>query len=157
MYVWFAHNFLFTISAINLTRKLMNANFILLAFVCLIPFSAALIGEYPESKIAVLIYSLNVALIGIITYIIRDYVYSSPDIENPHPDTISYTNRDKFYGTVRIAIAVFGSVLAVILSFLDSRISLAILVLQSIILVTPGAVALVSRLLLLDRLHRDSK
>jgi uncharacterized membrane protein len=151
--VWFAHNFLFTIKAQNVTRKLMNANFIFLAFVSLVPFSSALLGEYSQSKTAVFVYSLNIALIGICNYVIREYIYRSVDIKLPDLVKLNFTDLDTFYGTVRMAIAVFGSLLAVLLSFLvDTRISIGLLVLQSIVLVTPGAVGLLVKVFKLEGL-----
>lgn len=148
---WFTHNFMFTLLAKNITRKLVNANFIFLALICLVPFSSALLGEYPQSKVAVFVYSSNILAIGIFNYLIREFIFKDANIENPDPKELNLTNIDLFYGTVRIGITVIGSLIAMLLSFVSTYASLALLVAQVIVLIVPGLVGWFVRIFGLER------
>jgi uncharacterized membrane protein len=137
---WFTHNFLFSLLAQNLNRKLINLNFIFLAFLSLIPFSSHLLGRYPESKIAVFVYALNIALVGLITAFSRNYIFDEPTIKNPEFSQINITKQDMVHGSVRVLIGFFGALAAVALSFVDTRASIVLLILQAVILIVPGLV-----------------
>jgi uncharacterized membrane protein len=102
---WFIHNFLFSILAKNLNRHLTTINFIFLAFVSLIPFSSSLLGEFSQSKIAILVYSLNIAFLAVLSYLIREYIIHTPSIENPKLVEVNLTKEDLLYGTVRLIVA----------------------------------------------------
>jgi uncharacterized membrane protein len=154
---WFTHNYLFSLMAKTLNRNLMNLNFIFMAFLSLVPFSSHLLGVYPESKAAVLIYSLNIALLAGINWMIREYVYNDPAIENPQSHEINISHKDLVYGVVRIAVTVLGSVLAVVLSFLSTYVSLVVLVLQAVILIVPGAVKVLTKVLGLENMKIKSR
>jgi uncharacterized membrane protein len=154
---WYSHNFLFSLMAKTINRNLMNLNFVFMAFLSLIPFSSHLLGSYPESKVAVFVYSLNIAFMALLNYWIRSYIYNEPSIENPDSEAINLTKKDLVYGIVRIAIGLVGSVLAVALSFVSTYISLVILVMQAIILIVPGMVQQVTWLIGLENMKIKSK
>jgi uncharacterized membrane protein len=137
---WFTHNFFFSLMAKNLDRKLINYNFIFLAFLSLIPFSSHLLGAYTQSRIAVFAYAFNIMIMAVLTWVIREYIYNEPKIENPNLGEAGFTVTDLKYGIIRIGICLFGSVLAVLTSLFDTRISILILVIQAIILAVPGFV-----------------
>jgi uncharacterized membrane protein len=149
---WFTHQFFFSLMAKTLNRKLVNLNFIFLAFLSLIPFSSHLLGSYPDSRIAVFVYSLNITLMALLTMVIREYIYKEPSIENPDLKTIGFTKIDLVYGIVRIWISVFGAAFAVLMSFVDTRISIVVLILQAVILAVPGMVQSVTKLFNLDKI-----
>jgi uncharacterized membrane protein len=151
--LWFTHNYLFSMMAKTVNRGLINLNFIFMAFLSLIPFTSHLLGQYPDSKITVFIYSINIALLSGINYWIREYIYNNPAIENPSADEIHVTRKDLVYGVVRIGVGVFGSMLAVALSFVSTQLSLIILVLQAAILIIPGSIKLLTRVLRLENMH----
>jgi uncharacterized membrane protein len=138
---WYTHNFLFSLMAKTVTRNLMNLNFVFMAFLSLIPFSSHLLGQYTESRVAVFVYSLNIAFMAGLNWWIREYIYADPKIENPSSEEFNMSKKDLVYGIVRVAVGVVGSALAVLLSFVSTHISLVILVLQAIILITPGMIA----------------
>jgi uncharacterized membrane protein len=149
---WFSHSYFFSIMTKTLTRKLVNYNFIFLAFLSLIPFSSHLLGRYPQSRIAVFVYALNIFLMSILTWIIREYIYNEPKIENPDLKEFGITQKDLIYGVIRIGIGTYGSLLAVALSFVNTYASIAILLAQAIILAVPGFVQLFAKITTLDKI-----
>jgi uncharacterized membrane protein len=144
---WYTHNFLFSLMVKNVNRGLMNLNFVFMAFLSLIPFSSHLLGQYTQSRVAVAVYSLNIAIMAGLNWLIREYEYSNPDIENPNFQEVKVTRIDLVHGTMRVWIGFAGSVLAVAFAFLSTYLSLLILILQAFILIVPGMVSLVTRLL----------
>ncbi len=148
---WFTHNFLFSLLAKNLNRKLINLNFIFLAFLSLIPFSSHLLGRYYDSKIAVFVYALNIALVGVITAFTRNYIFDEPSIENPDFSNINTTKQDMVYGSIRVLIGLVGALAAVALSFIDTRVSIVLLILQAVVLIVPGLVQLFGNITGLSR------
>jgi uncharacterized membrane protein len=149
---WFTHNFFFSLMAKSINRKLMNFNFIFLAFLSLIPFSSHLLGRYSQSRLAVFVYALNIGILALWSWIIRDYIYNEPSIENPDIKEIGLTAIDLKYGTIRIGINIVGCFLAVVASYFNTQISIVILVLQAVILSVPGFVKTFSTVFGLEKL-----
>lgn len=133
---WVTHHFLFTNLAKNINRVLLYMNMVFMSFVSLIPFSAHLLGTYPESQLAVAVYSLNVMIIGGTFYLIRQYVEFSKEIEN-----LEISKSDRLYGKVRTILTVGLPFIAILTSFINTYISIAIIILSVLINVTPGIVA----------------
>jgi len=94
---WVTHHFLFTSMAKNITRRMLYVNMLFLFFISLLPFSSNLLGEYPESQIAVVFYSVNVMIIGAMIYLIREFIIRSKTIENNELNAF-----DRLYGKIRI-------------------------------------------------------
>jgi uncharacterized membrane protein len=149
---WYTHNFLFSLMAKTLNRSLMNLNFLFMAFLSLIPFSSHLLGQYTQSRVAVLVYSLNIATMAGLNWWIREYVYSNPKIENPNFHDVMVTKIDLIHGTMRVWVGLAGSILAVILAFISTYFSLFILILQAFILIVPGMIGLLTKLLRLEHM-----
>ena len=97
--------------------------FYLLA-VALFPFSAALIGRYHENQIAVIIYALHLIFMVMPQYFMWLHARRKPEllIEDIHPSMDRLVNRAAFAGVICYIIAIG-------LSFIDVRISLAIYIL----------------------------
>lgn len=70
--MWFAHRMEHVfIGAVN--RKLIWLNMLFYMFICLIPFSAAFLGSYPDTQLTVMLYGVNlICAIGFL-YWIWDY------------------------------------------------------------------------------------
>jgi uncharacterized membrane protein len=154
---WYTHNFLFSLLSKNMNRTLMNLNFCYLSFISLIPFTTNLLGEYPESKTSVGLYGLLIAIISILSYIIRRYIYGHPGINNPTMKELNINYTDLVYGSVRVYIGLYGAILAVIFSLISTEFSLAIIVLQALILITPGAVGWITKILKLENMKLNLK
>lgn len=149
---WQTHHFLFTNMAKNINRTLLYLNMLFLFFISLLPFSSHLLGEYPESQVAVVFYSINVMIIGAMIYFIREFIIRSKAIENSE-----LTGYDRLYGKIRILLTMGLPFLAILLSFISTQISIAIIVLSVAINVTPGIVAWAARVLALDKELREQK
>ena len=158
---WISHNFLITIMARNVSRNLSYINFVFLSFVSLIPFSSHLLGSYPESSVAVSFYSLNVLIIALLIYAIREYILRSPRIENPATTDLkldahgSYSNKDRFYGTARIAISVGCSVIALVLSSVNTYFAIFLLLIPVLIGAIPGSLSFILKVTRLEKLARE--
>jgi uncharacterized membrane protein len=155
---WFSHNFLITVMAKNTSRNLSYINLLFLAFVSLIPFSSHLLGSYPESNIAVAIYSLHVLIIALLIFVIREYIIRSPRIENPESENLKldahgkFTSKDSFYGVVRIILAVGCAVLALIFSFFNTYLSIFLLLIPVFTGIVPGSLGFILWLTRLEKL-----
>lgn len=149
---WYTHNFLFSLMSKTITRGLMNLNFLFMAFLSLVPFSSHLLGQYTQSRVAVAVYSLNIAIVAGLNWWIREYVYSNPKIENPTFQEVMVTRKDLVYGTVRVWIGFAGSILAVAVALISTYLSLFVLISQAFILIVPGMVGIFTRLFRLENM-----
>ncbi|GAB4143136.1 MAG: TMEM175 family protein [Patescibacteria group bacterium] len=150
--VWITHHFLFTIMAKNSSRILQYLNFLMLAFVSLVPFSSNLLGTFPFSQTAITFYSANILLITCCTFIIREYIIRSKEIENPEPHETKINKKDRLYGSARIFISASTSILAVLISFFSTTVSIILLLTPVVINLIPGSLAYIMRVTKLDRL-----
>jgi len=60
---WMAHHTYFSALA-RLDRRLITLNLVYLAFIAFLPFPTALLGEYFENPLSIVIYAVNVALVS---------------------------------------------------------------------------------------------
>ena len=154
---WFSHNFLITVLAKNTSRNLSYINLFFLSFVSLVPFSSHLLGSYPQSGIAVAIYSLNLLIIALFIFAIREYIIRSPRIENLDRNNVQldvhgkYTNKDAFYGSVRIILSVGCSALALILSFFNTYFAIFLLLIPVITGIIPGSLGFLLKITRLEK------
>jgi uncharacterized membrane protein len=154
---WYTHNFLFSLMSKTLNRGLMNLNFLFLSLISLVPFASALLGEYPQSKTAVIIYSTLIATIALSAAYIRNYIFDNPNIDNANRIELNMDEKDLIYGTVRLYIGLFGSLIAVAVSFWSTYASIILLIIQALILLIPGAVRLFSKFTRLDQIKLHPK
>lgn len=94
-----------------------------LMFVTLLPFSAALLGEYITFKLAIGIYWLNILLIGLILFIHWQYAYKNGFINQT-------TETKKVYRALRdrIIIAQILYAVAALLCFISTYLSIVIII-----------------------------
>ncbi len=93
-----------------------------LLFVALIPFSSHLLGAYSDLPASVIVFSVNVLLIGVLLYFMRLYAWKSHTIKNRRT-----TKNEQIHAHIRIFIPIFFSVLAIPVSFINTKIALSIL------------------------------
>lgn len=83
--LWFSHNQLFKLFDKVDNTMLWYNNFLLL-LVCLVPFPAALIGEYPANPVGITLFGILYVLIPLAIYIIgsrayrKGYLHSTVDL-----------------------------------------------------------------------------
>jgi uncharacterized membrane protein len=107
-------------------------NIILLMFVSVVPFSASLISKYYTNQTAIIIYGLNLMAIGITMTI--QWFYATHNfrlIDNQLP-----VNVIKF-AKIRTMFAPIAYLIAILLSFLSFKISLAIYTIVPVLYILP--------------------
>jgi uncharacterized membrane protein len=96
-------------------------NILLLMFVSVVPFSASLIAKYYFERTAVIIYGLNLICIGITMYI--QWVYATKNYRLVDKDMPVFVIK---YAKFRIILPPVAYFVAILLSFIDLKISLII-------------------------------
>lgn len=81
---WISHNFFYGAFTKIVNRQLTLLNFLYLSFVALVPFSAHLLGSYPDSALAVFVYGANVLCIGSVSTLVLWYAIRSNEIDTSH-------------------------------------------------------------------------
>ena len=117
---WRSHHFIESILAKNIDTRFSNLNAIFFFFIALVPFSSHFLGKYSYSKTAIIFFALNIILIGISLFIMRQYAINSKTIENT-----SFTKVENEHANMRILFPVGAAVVAIFVSFFST--SLAIL------------------------------
>ena len=117
---WRSHHFIESILAKNIDTRFSNLNAIFFFFIALVPFSSHFLGKYSYSKTAIIFFALNIILIGISLFIMRQYAINSKTIENA-----SFTKVENEHANMRILFPVGAAVVAIFVSFFST--SLAIL------------------------------
>ena len=112
---WRAHHYIASVYAKTLTVYLACYNALFFLLIILVPFSTSLLGEYPNNRVSIAIYGLNVILIGMSLYMMRRHIENDLAI-----DTIDITKADRRSGYIRILFPVVTSILAIIISIWSS-------------------------------------
>ena len=117
---WVAHHTEFRYIK-KLDNKLIWLNIFYLLFVALLPFSAALLGEFGKNQTAVVIYGLHLIVMVVIQYFMWSHASSNKNLveENLDPRINKLAKR-------LAVVATSAYVLAILLSFLSVDITLVI-------------------------------
>lgn len=118
---WRAHHFFVSIYAKNIDSMLTNINALFFMLISLVPFSASVLGQFPNNELSVIIFGVHIILIGLTLYWMRRYVLYSEHIKNPE-----ITRREIRGSTIRTLVPVFFAFVAVPLSFWNIEISMAL-------------------------------
>jgi uncharacterized membrane protein len=84
---WIGHNFYWSVFTKEINRKLVLLNMLYLSILALIPFSTRLLGQFDDVRIAVVLYGVNVLLIGILSNVLLVYAIYSDEIDISHVET----------------------------------------------------------------------
>lgn len=112
---WRSHHFIESILAKNIDTRFSNLNAIFFFFVGLVPFSSHFLGKYNYSETAIIFFALNIILIGLSLYRMRQYVINSKTIENA---TVTKTENE--HANMRILFPVGAAIIAIFVSFFSS-------------------------------------
>ncbi|MEZ4211162.1 MAG: TMEM175 family protein [Candidatus Paceibacterota bacterium] len=93
-----------------------------LLFVGLVPFSSHLLGVYNSLPASVIVFSLNVIVIGVLLFLMRLYAWKSRTIKNKR-----ITKVEQRHAHIRIFIPIVFSLLAIPVAFINTKIALSIL------------------------------
>lgn len=116
---WRGHHYIASVLAENIDNTLTTINAFFFLFVGLVPFSTLLLGNYAESQAAITIYGIHIIVIGLLLYWMRRYVIASPTIRNAELDHTRLR-----HGTVRLLFPVITAVVAIVISFINTDLSL---------------------------------
>ncbi len=116
---WRSHHFIASILAKNIDTHFSNLNAIFFFFVGLVPFSSHLLGRYSYSKTAIIFFALNIILIGLSLFRMRQYVIQSETIEN-----MSITKDENQRANLHILFPVGAAMAAILISFYSSSIAI---------------------------------
>lgn len=111
----------------NANMKFQNLAAAFLFFVALVPFSSHFLGIHSHLPAAVVIFSLNVMLIGIILLMMRMYAWKSDKIDNRH-----ITRAENNHSFVRILVPVIFAAIAIYMANFSTAGALAVLTLAII-------------------------
>ena len=121
---WRAHHFFVSVYAKNVDRTLININAIFFLLVGLVPFSSSLLSRNINLELPIVVFSVNVILIGLCLYMMRNYVFKSEHIKN-----IEVSHAEITRGTVRIFVPILFAIIAIPLCFYSKDLALALLTL----------------------------
>ncbi len=118
---WRAHHFFISVYAQNIDPYLVNLNALFFFCLGLIPFSTSLLGTYSENQLSIIIFGIHTIIMGMCLFWIRSYVLKSEQIKN-----IEISKQEIRRGSIRIFMPIFFALLAIILSFIDKKLSLGL-------------------------------
>jgi uncharacterized membrane protein len=116
---WRAHHHIASVLAKNIDNTFATLNAFFFLVVGLVPFTTLLLGRYGQTQAAIAIYGVHIIVIGLLLYMMRQYVIASPSIHNA-----DLTPREMRHGTVRLLFPVFTAAFAIIISFWNTELSL---------------------------------
>ena len=118
---WRAHHFFVSIYAKNIDSVLTNINALFFMLISLVPFSASVLGLFPNNELSIIIFGVHIVLIGLTLYWMRRYVLYSERIHNPE-----ITKREIRGSTIRTLVPVFFAIVAIPLSFWSIKTSMTL-------------------------------
>ena len=116
---WRSHHFIESILAKNIDTRFSNLNAIFFFFIALVPFSSHFLGKYSYSKTAIIFFALNIILIGISLFRMRQYAINSKTIENT-----SFTKVENEHANMRILFPVGAAVVAIFVTFFSTNLAI---------------------------------
>lgn len=119
---WRAHNFIISTMAKNLDTNLVNLNTLFLVLIGIVPFTTHLLGAYPETQVAIIIYALNIIFIGLSVVLMRRYIEKSESIESDER-----SREQKQAMRIRLATPIVCSAIAIPLCFINTWLAFGII------------------------------
>ena len=131
---WVGHHALFHFVK-RTNRPLLWLNMMFLLCVGFIPFSTALIGRYPFLQIPVMIYGGNLIAAGLALYAVARYCMGNRRMVDKN-----LSQHVVNLGARRILVGPLVYTVAILLSYVDTRISLALYAITPIYYILPGKI-----------------
>jgi uncharacterized membrane protein len=105
---WFSHHRQFHFVGV-VDGKLLSLNVLQLAFVSLLPFSSALVGEFGRAVFSQVFYSGNIVLLALFSLLIGVRIGRNPRLQNaPIPHGLFEAARFRLYGLIGVSLAAIG-------------------------------------------------
>jgi uncharacterized membrane protein len=133
---WVAHHLHF-VTIRRADRTLLWINILFFLTIGLVPFSTALIGEYLNQQIPVILYGVNMIVIGLVLYL--HWIYATKEHRLVSPDV-----SPQLVSTVKhvILMGPLVYVIAIGLSFCSTMTSLVLYLLVNLLYIIPGGIHL---------------
>jgi uncharacterized membrane protein len=131
---WVAHHIIFHFIE-RADRNLLWINLFFLMFVAFIPFPAALIGEYNQYQVAVVIYGATLILTGLLLALL--WRYATKRRRLTAPDLDPYVIK---YGNVRNLMAPIIYAVAIAVSFVSIKACLIIYIAVPVVYILPTGI-----------------
>ena len=116
---WRSHHIIASVLAKNIDVQFSNFSGIFLFLVALVPFSSHFLGRFLYSETAVIFFAINIILIGITLYKMRQYVIKSETIENT-----PFTKTDNEHANMHVLFPVMSAIVAIIVAFYSTKIAI---------------------------------
>jgi uncharacterized membrane protein len=129
---WVAHHHLFHILKRS-DRGLLWLNSLFLLWLAFIPFPTALMGDYPGARVAVMCYGAVTTLAGISFCLIRYYVFYVGNLVDERIDRHLLR-----LAMVRSIVNPVLHAIAVLLAFVDTRLSIALYIILPLMFFVPS-------------------
>ncbi|MFN8144266.1 MAG: TMEM175 family protein [Bacteroidia bacterium] len=91
--LWFSHNVLFRVF-VRVDNVMLWLNNLFLLVVCFVPFPTGLIGEYPDSSVAMILFGIPWVLIPVLVYSLGTYAMKKKHL-SPLVDMKRYNENSK--------------------------------------------------------------
>jgi len=111
---WRSHHIIASVLAKNIDVELSNISGIFLFLVALVPFSSHFLGLYIYSITAIILFAINIILIGISLFVMRKYVIKSKTIENT-----PFTKIENEHANMHILFPVYSAIIAIFIAFFN--------------------------------------
>ena len=111
---WLSHHAFFNLVLKNVNRRLVLFNLAYLSLIALIPFSAQVLGAYPDLVTANVLYGLNLVTAGLVAWGMFSYALASGEIDTSHVD-----KRLQWQATIRVAVTPVFGLLGICISFIS--------------------------------------
>lgn len=139
---WRSHHFIASVYVKNIDIHFTNINAIFFFFVALIPFTSHFLGKYNNFILPVVVFALNIILIGISLFYMRNYAGRSETIKNAKTNDV-----EERHAHIRILFPVYASFLAIFICFFSINIALTVLTLAVLFNLLPSSTKMVDKLL----------
>ena len=139
---WTSHTFLFHVMIRTIDRFLIFLNLAFLCLIALIPFSANLLGHFPNNPVSVIFYGVNMLVIAILNSAMSNYVEN-----NDHLEHININRRKRTQDRIRRNLTIFCTMLGMTFAFSFVSLSLIFYGLPIIFNVAPRLLELTEKIL----------
>lgn len=133
---WLSHHFLISVFSKNTDRLVIHLNLLFLSLVALIPFSAHLWGLYPDSKVSIFTFGINIIVIGASLLLLRWHIHKSRHIENSE-----ISKHESISNLVHLALPPMFAVAAMLIAFWSPKGAVFFFIVPAIINIIPGSVS----------------
>ncbi len=130
---WRAQNLVIGSYIKNLDMKLVNLNMLFLFFVSLVPFSTNLLGRFIGNREGIIVYGLNVSMLGLTLHLARRYADKAEHIDTSDN---GWTRRDRRNSTVRAYFPILTAIAASAISVRWGTAALVMLVATALLNLT---------------------